>query len=134
MMQCPQCLKLFPQEKSFCPFDGNPLSSTRERTDYIGYILDNKYQLDEKIGEGTTGTIYKATHLQLQAPVAVKLMRNDLVNNPTAIERFRREAFAAMKIRHPNAIAVMDFGMTTEDLVYVVMEFLFGMTLAQRLR
>ncbi|MEW6733559.1 MAG: serine/threonine-protein kinase [Acidobacteriota bacterium] len=132
-MQCPQCLKAFPQEKSFCPFDGSPLLEAKDRADYAGYIIDNKYELDEKIGEGTTGTIYKATHLQLQAPVAIKLMRRDLVNNPTAIERFRREAYAAMKIRHPNAIAVMDFGITADDLVYVVMEFLVGMPLSDRL-
>src|SRR5438067_13135187 len=119
MMQCPKCLKSFPTEKNFCPYDGSALRNAGEQDSFISYILDNKYQLEEKIGEGTTGTIYKATHLQLQAPVAVKLMRHDLVNNPTAIERFRREAYAAMKIRHPNAIAVMDFGMTTGDRVYV---------------
>ncbi len=133
MMQCPQCLKAFPQEKSFCPFDGSALAPAKDRASYVGYVIDNKYELTEKIAEGTTGTIYKATHLQLQAPVAIKLMRRDLVNNSTAIERFRREAYAAMKIRHPNAIAVMDFGMTSDDLVYVVMEFLVGMPLSERL-
>lgn len=134
MMQCPKCLKVFPSEKSFCPYDGSPLSSPVERNDMVGFILDNKYQLEERSGEGTTGTIYRATHLQLNAPVAIKLMRRDLVNNATAIERFRREAYAAMKIRHPNAIAVMDFGITSDDLVYVVMEFLVGVPLSERLK
>src|SRR5215813_4072766 len=104
MMQCSICMKIFPQEKSFCPFDGSPLHETKDRSDQIGYIIDNKYQLEEKIGEGTTGTVYRATHLQLLAPVAVKVMRRELVDNHTAVERFRREAYAAMKIRHPNAI------------------------------
>jgi eukaryotic-like serine/threonine-protein kinase len=134
MKQCPQCLKMFPPEKSFCPFDGLALRENRGRADHIGYIIDNKYQLDEKIGEGATGTIYKATHLQLQAPLAIKVMRRDLVDNPTAVERFRREAYAAMKIRHPNAIDVLDFGIATGDMVYVVMEFLSGVPLSERLR
>ena len=133
LMQCPKCKKAFPSEKSFCPYDGSALVNASQ-TDFVSFQIDNKYQIDEKIGEGTTGTIYKATHLQLQAPVAVKLMRRDLVNNPTAVERFRREAYAAMKIRHPNAIAVMDFGITSDELVYVVMEFLVGCSLSERLK
>ncbi len=133
LMRCPKCKKAFPPEKSFCPYDGSALASAAQ-TDFVSFQIDNKYQIDEKIGEGTTGTIYKATHLQLQAPVAVKLMRKDLVNNPTAVERFRREAYAAMKIRHPNAIAVTDFGITSDDMVYVVMEFLVGISLSERLK
>jgi serine/threonine-protein kinase len=133
LMQCPKCKKAFPPEKSFCPYDGSALVNATQ-ADFVSFQIDNKYQIDEKIGEGTTGTIYKATHLQLQAPVAIKLMRKDLVNNPTAIERFRREAYAAMKIRHPNAIAVTDFGITSDDLVYVVMEFLIGTSLSERLK
>ncbi len=133
LMQCPKCKKAFPSEKSFCPYDGSALANASQ-TDFVSFQIDSKYQIDEKIGEGTTGTIYKATHLQLQAPVAVKLMRRDLVNNPTAVERFRREAYAAMKIRHPNAIAVMDFGITSDELVYVVMEFLIGCSLSERLK
>jgi len=133
LMQCPKCKKAFPSEKSFCPYDGSALANASQ-TDFVSFQIDSKYQIDEKIGEGTTGTIYKATHLQLQAPVAVKLMRRDLVNNPTAVERFRREAYAAMKIRHPNAIAVMDFGITSDELVYVVMEFLVGCSLSERLK
>lgn len=132
LMQCPKCRKAFPTEKSFCPYDGSALVNATQ-TEFESFQIDNKYQIEEKIGEGTTGTIYRATHLQLQAPVAIKLMRRDLVNNPTAIERFRREAYAAMKIRHPNAIAVTDFGITSDDLVYVVMEFLVGSSLSERL-
>lgn len=133
MMECPKCQKVFQQDKKFCSFDGTPLIEVQRRDDFIGYILDNKYQLEERIADGTTGSIYRAMHLQLEAPVAIKLMRRDLVNNPTAIERFRREAYAAMKIRHPNAIAVMDFGITSEDLVYVVMEYLVGEPLSARI-
>jgi eukaryotic-like serine/threonine-protein kinase len=134
VMQCPKCSKSFPQEKSFCPYDGSALVSVDGKNDFIGYVLDNKYLLEEQIGEGTTGKIFRATHLQLQAPIAIKLLRQDLMNNSTAIERFRREAYAAMKIRHPNAIAVMDFGITSDDLIYVVMEFLTGIPLSERLR
>ena len=57
MKQCPKCLKVFPPEKSYCPFDGTALRDARDRADYIGYIIDNKYQLEQKIGEGIAGRV-----------------------------------------------------------------------------
>src|SRR5262249_12030915 len=99
----------------------------------IGTIIEKKYRIDDKIGKGGMSTIYLATHMQLDLPVAIKVLHPQLVPNENAIRRFRREAQSAMQIRHTNVIALMDFGVTESNTVYLVMEYLQGMTLRQKL-
>jgi serine/threonine protein kinase len=99
----------------------------------LGRVIDNKYLIEEEIGEGGTGTVYRARHVKLDMTVAIKVLHNKFTDDAVAVERFRREAYASMQIRHPNAIAVMDYGTTEDNLVYVVMEFLTGITLREKL-
>ncbi len=134
MKHCTVCLREYTDEKTYCPYDGNLLIALGHRDRYIDLTIDNKYRIDYKIAEGGMGNVYRATHLQLDTPVAVKIMHGELISDYTAIERFRREAQAAMQIRHTNAIAVMDFGVTHDGTVYLVMEFLEGCTLRDRLK
>jgi serine/threonine protein kinase len=133
MKTCPDCKRQFEKDIAFCAFCGQQLVTSKSKDDLEGRLLDYKYQLQQMIARGGTGTVYSATHLHLNMPVAVKIMHSER-NNLIAIERFRREAYATMQIRHPNAIAMMDFGVTSDNLVYVVMERLVGKTLRQRLR
>jgi eukaryotic-like serine/threonine-protein kinase len=99
-----------------------------------GTVLDGKYRLDEKIGFGGFATVFKAEHLQLQRPVAVKVFRpwegND---SPDELERFRIEGIAACRVQHPNAVAVTDFGISAGGIAYLVMELLRGITVAELL-
>lgn len=134
MKTCPSCSRSYESEKSFCVYDGQTLIESLEVDPFVEMVIDNKYSIDYKIAEGGTGSVYRATHLQLQSVIAIKIMRQALTNDPVAIERFRREAYAAMKVRHPNAVAVLDFGITQDRLVYVVMELLVGQSLADRLK
>lgn len=134
MKKCAACLKEYPQDTLFCPYDGSRLTNFNENEPYINTILDNKYRIDFKVAEGGMGNVYRATHLHLGIPVAIKIMHEELVSDINSIERFRREAQATMQIRHTNAIAVLDFGVTTDHTVYLVMEFLEGCTLRRRLR
>lgn len=134
MKHCTVCLREYTDEKTYCPYDGHILTTLGHRDRYIDLTIDNKYHIDYKIAEGGMGNVYRATHLQLDTPVAVKIMHGELISDYTAIERFRREAQAAMQIRHTNAIAVMDFGVTHDGTVYLVMEFLEGCTLRERLK
>lgn len=134
MKICAACLREYPEDTIFCPYDGNRLTNFTETEPYLNSILDNKYRIDSKIAEGGMGNVYKATHLHLSIPVAVKIMHQELVSDVNSIERFRREAQATMQIRHTNAIAVLDFGVTKDNTVYLVMEFLEGCTLRRRLR
>jgi serine/threonine-protein kinase len=141
MLQCPKCGRRFDSDATTCPDDGTPLgadatvpvpSSQGRPTDpLIGQVLDDKYRLDERLGEGGMGTVYRATHLLIERPVAVKVLSARLVADDTAKERFRREARAAGRLQHTNAVAVTDFGETREGLVYLVMELLEGRPLRE---
>jgi tRNA A-37 threonylcarbamoyl transferase component Bud32 len=87
------------------------------------------YQLLEKLGEGGMGEVYRARHSQLQRPTAVKVIRADLVDSPTALRRFEREVRAASELTDPNTIAIYDFGKTAGGRFYYAMEFLEGLDL-----
>lgn len=139
MRQCPNCKQEFDSGVVFCPTDGERLLVPEDEEDeeevdpLIGELIDNKYLIEEKVARGGTATVYRARHIQLDLSVALKMMHSHLTVDKTAIERFRREALAAMYIRHPNAIAVLDFAITANGMVYVVTEFLSGVTLRDRI-
>jgi serine/threonine-protein kinase len=127
MKQCPVCKRELSDELTYCPFDGRSLSGLDPSAGLVGTLLDDKYRLDEKIGEGGMGTVYRGTHVQMEHTIAVKILHQHLASDQTAVERFRREARAAAQIRHPNAVAVTDFGVTKDSgIAYLVMEFLEG--------
>jgi serine/threonine protein kinase len=131
---CPKCKSQFEQNVAFCPFDGQQLAISSNQDALVGRLIDYKYQLHECVARGGTGSVYRGTHLQLNMPIAIKILHSDSATDFTSVERCRREAYASMQIRHPNAIAVMDFGVTPDGLVYVVMEFLVGKTLREKIK
>ncbi len=100
-----------------------------------GTVLDGKYKLEEKIGSGGFGAVYKAMHLNIKRHVAVKVFSpspgNDSVEN---LERFQREAISTCRVNHPNAVAILDSGISSEGIPYLVMELLQGHTLKSELR
>ncbi len=100
----------------------------------IGQTLDEKYQIEREIGRGGMGTVYLATHLGTERPVAIKIIAPQFMKRPEFVERFRREARAAGRLRHPNVVDVTDFGFAyTSDgqVAYLVMEYLDGCTLGE---
>ncbi|MGB7208474.1 MAG: serine/threonine-protein kinase [Pyrinomonadaceae bacterium] len=102
--------------------------------DVIGQTLDEKYQIEREIGRGGMGTVYLATHLGTERPVAIKIIAPQFMKRPEFVERFRREARAAGRLRHPNVVDVTDFGFAyTSDgqVAYLVMEYLDGCTLGE---
>jgi serine/threonine-protein kinase len=135
MLHCPECGQSYADGAGVCPADGAVLRADvtlGDATDeLIGRTLDGKYRLDALLGEGGMGTVYRATHLLIDRPVAVKVLRPRFVGDEAAQQRFRREARAAGRLRHPNAVAVTDFGDTPEGYVYIVMELLEGRTLRE---
>lgn len=99
----------------------------------IGTILDEKYRIEEPLGEGGMGAVYRATHLGTKRIVAIKVINPKFSNNHEFVERFRREAEATGRLRHPNVVDVTDFGFardTKQNVAYLVMEYLDGCTLA----
>ncbi|KAF0250369.1 MAG: serine/threonine protein kinase bacterial [bacterium] len=101
---------------------------------FIGMVLDNKYEIKQLLGKGGTGNVFKGTHLYMQIPVAVKLLHPHLITDETAVKRFHQEAKLAISIKHDNAVSIMDFGMVNNELLYLVMEFIDGISLAYLLK
>lgn len=102
--------------------------------DFVGQVLDGKYQMTRELGRGGMGTVYLATHLGTERPVAVKIIAPQFMQRVEFVERFRREARAAGRLRHPNVVNVTDFGFSnTPDgqVAYLVMEYLDGCTLGE---
>src|SRR3989440_439541 len=100
---------------------------------YVGQVLDEKYRLERLLGQGGMGAVYLATHLGTGRYVALKLITPQFMRNEEFVERFKREARAAGRLRHPNVVDVTDFGFSGEGVgrvAYLVMEYLDGCTLS----
>jgi serine/threonine-protein kinase len=95
---------------------------------FLGKVLEGRYRITDKIGEGGMALVYRAERLDGGPSVAVKVLSNDLVADPGQKERFEREARALFGLQHPNLLAVHDFGIA-DDLPFLVMERLEGMNL-----
>jgi serine/threonine protein kinase len=135
MKQCPLCKREMRDQLLYCPFDGQTLVSIEQGDRFIGLVLENKYRIDEKVGEGGMGKVYRGTHILMDHTVALKILHPHLSSDQIAVERFRREARAAASIRHPNAVAVTDFGVNKDaGLSYLVMEFLEGTELRDAIK
>lgn len=98
-----------------------------------GSVLDERYRLDARIGSGSFGTVYRAEHLRLRHPVAVKLLQAQARATPQALARFQSEGISACRLQHPNAVAVLDFGISPEGIPYLVMELLQGRPLSEEM-
>lgn len=135
MLHCTQCGRSYDPGISLCPEDGSPLKADETVAEpaaedpLIGRTFDGKYRLDERLGEGGMGAVYRATHLLIDRPVAIKVLHQRFVENEAARERFHREARAAGRLQHSNAVAITDFGTTEDGFVYIVMELLEGHSL-----
>ncbi len=126
MKECPTCRNCFPDDVAFCPDD-----AAETTTSIAGEpILDGRYQLEKRLGQGGMGVVYKARHIFLKTQHAIKVILPDLVgNDPNLGTRFRQEALAAAAIRHQNIIAVTDFGVVRGTMPFLVMEFVQGKSL-----
>jgi DNA-binding response OmpR family regulator len=98
-----------------------------------GSVLDGRYRLEARIGSGNFGTVYRARHLELHHAVAVKVLTASAVGSPEALARFRREGVTACRVRHANAVLVLDFGVVN-GTAYLVMELLSGYPLEDEVR
>src|SRR6266487_3699233 len=128
MKECPACRRCFPDDINHCPQDGDATLPS-----LVGDpILDARYQLERRLGQGGMGVVFKARHIFLKTPHAIKVILPDLVgNDPMLVTRFRQEALAAAAIRHRNIIAVTDFGVVRGTMPFLVMEFVNGKSLQE---
>jgi len=96
----------------------------------IGMILGNRYEIVEKIGSGGMALVYKARCRLLNRYVAVKILRQELIEDKEFISRFSIEAQAAASLSHPNVVSVYDVGQQ-DNIYYIVMEYVEGITLKE---
>ncbi len=102
-----------------------------ERVDQlIGQVLANRYQIEVRLGEGAMGSVYRARHVKVGRPFAIKLLHPRLLEDDKTLQRFEREAELAGRLHHPNVIGVVDVGETPDGLRYMVMDFAEGHDLA----
>src|SRR5690606_22340933 len=94
-----------------------------------GAILDRRYRIDEKLAAGGFGSIYRAMDLVMGREVALKVLHRELGNDPSVVERFRREAGALARLRDPHTITMYDVGESPDGTRYIVMELLRGESL-----
>lgn len=97
-----------------------------------GRVLAGQYRLEQRLGAGGMGVVYRACQLSVGRQVAVKLISRER-HTPEHVERFRREADALAKLRHPNTVHLLDFGVTDDDRPFIVMELLSGIDLEKYL-
>ncbi len=148
--QCPTCGKQLEPGTRFCPNDGTPLTETAHATVrtpataastqskkpelQLPVVVGNRYRLVELRGGGGMAKVYRAVDQTLERDVAVKLINPELRNEQEFDARFQREARIASQLSDPHIVVVHDFGIDQAHGPYLVMEYLQGMTLRERLQ
>lgn len=126
MRECQLCKRCYSDSVATCPDDGLPTAQTLSGEP----VLEGKYQLEVRLGQGGMGVVYRARHAYLKTRHAIKVILPDLVgNDPQLVTRFRQEALAAAAIRHQNVVGVSDYGVMEGKVPFLVMEYVEGESL-----
>ncbi|HEX8950533.1 MAG TPA: serine/threonine-protein kinase [Polyangia bacterium] len=97
--------------------------------DLTGKLLNNRYLVEDKLGEGGFGAVYRATQTQMNRKVALKVLHAKMAKDPQVVGRFKREAQASSLLRAPHTVQVYDFDQSPDGLMYLAMEILQGRSL-----
>jgi eukaryotic-like serine/threonine-protein kinase len=132
---CTRCGVRYPLDALFCPTDGLALLPARavamhgEKDPYVGRQIAGHIEILELIGTGAMGRVYRAFQSGIDRDVAVKILHRELASNRELVTRFHREAKIASRLTHPNVVQVYLSGQLPEGGLYIVMEYLDGMSL-----
>jgi len=126
---CAGCTHSYDETALFCPNCGRPKVRTEVADPLIGKVLGERFQIQEQLGQGGSGTIYRAEHVTLRRKVAIKVLHTELSRDDLAVERFRREATTVAEIDNEHIVEIHDFGRTHDGRLYLAMELLEGETL-----
>ena len=122
-MRCDRCGYTNRAGARFCSACGSELA-----INFVGEVLGGRYRVLSFIGSGGMGRVYRAEHMLLEKPVAIKVLAPEYARDETMWRRFRREAFAASRVAHPHIASTLDFAYEA-DMVYSVMEYVDGVPL-----
>ncbi|HUQ02300.1 MAG TPA: protein kinase [Kofleriaceae bacterium] len=128
-LTCVNCRRELAPAALFCPACGTPRVREGATDDLIGKVLGERFLVQERLGQGKSGTIYRAEHVTLRRKVAIKVLHDGLSRDDLAIERFRREATSVAEIDNEHIVEIHDFGRTPDGRLYLAMELLEGETL-----
>jgi serine/threonine protein kinase/formylglycine-generating enzyme required for sulfatase activity len=133
MKVCPQCGKAFDESAELCATDRSELIliDPGDPDPMLGKLLDGRYRLIRKIGQGGMGSIYRAVHTEMSRTCAIKLLTSLSPGNDDAIARFKREAKNSSRIDNVHAVTIYDFGQTADGLLFLVMELIDGQPLSR---
>nr|MBA3456394.1 serine/threonine protein kinase [Deltaproteobacteria bacterium] len=126
---CAGCNHGYAETALFCPSCGRPKVRESIADALVGKLLGERFQVQELLGQGGSGTIYRAEHVTLRRRVAIKVLHNELSRDDLAVERFRREATTVADIDNEHIVEIHDFGRTPDGRLYLAMELLEGETL-----
>ncbi|HEY5922662.1 MAG TPA: serine/threonine-protein kinase, partial [Kofleriaceae bacterium] len=110
------------------------MGAPAETDTLIGTVIDGRFEIRDKLGQGGMGTVYRAWQRSVGREVAIKLIDRSISGDPMAVRRFLREAHLASQLSHPNTISVFDFGQMADGRLFTAMELLRGRTLGRELR
>jgi eukaryotic-like serine/threonine-protein kinase len=127
---CPTCRAVFRKGFARCPLDGAPLEEL-SADPLEGSVFADRYVIEQCVGEGGMGRVYRATHRHMSRLFAIKVLFGEHAADKEMQARFAREAEAACRLRHPNVVSVTDFGATARGLFYLVMDWVEGQPLTQ---
>ncbi|MBT8451030.1 MAG: protein kinase [Deltaproteobacteria bacterium] len=131
---CLRCGSKFGSRSEYCPHDGSLLVTDADIADpLLGSVLLEQFRIDEQIGTGGMGTVYRAHQTTVDRDVAIKVLKAELARDEQAVFRFEREARLAISLDHPNLVRVFLSGRLDDGRLYIVMELLEGRSLAEEL-
>jgi serine/threonine-protein kinase len=131
---CPQCGSVFGGTTLFCPRDGASLRPVAQTGDLVGQLIDDRYYVEQRLGEGGMGEVYIAQQVRTGRKCALKLMHRAMTHDADAVGRFRREATSACAISHAHVATIYDSGETSDHRPYFAMEFVDGRPLSHVIR
>ena len=126
---CAGCNHGYADSALFCPNCGRPKVREAATDALVGKLLGERFQVQSLLGQGGSGTIYRAEHVTLRRKVAIKVLHTELSRDDLAVERFRREATTVADIDNEHIVEIHDFGRTPDGRLYLAMELLDGETL-----
>jgi eukaryotic-like serine/threonine-protein kinase len=101
---------------------------------FVGRVIDGRYEIQARIGEGGMGVVYKARQISIDRIIALKMLNQQMQGDQTWVQRFYNEAKACSRLQHPNTIRMFDFGQTQDGRLFMTMEFLDGVSLRDALQ
>src|SRR5688572_10901017 len=118
---CVNCGRELPEGAILCPYDGTPIRSSMQ---LAAHQKIGEYVLQEKIGEGAMGEVWRGVHPTISKRVAIKALHNGTLINQESLTRFMQEAKIVNEIQHRNLVDIFSFGEIDSGRPYFIMEYL----------